>query len=65
VPKEFVRVETKDDGVTLRLIPGIESAMRQCIANGQMLHESGLLPWTTPAGTRDLRNYSHFAGPKT
>jgi predicted dehydrogenase len=65
VPKEFVRVETKDDGVTLRLIPGIESAMRQCIANGQMPHESGLLPWTTPAGARDLRNYSHFAGPKT
>jgi len=42
-----------------------ESVSRFTVMNRQMLNESGQLSWTTPAGTRDLRDYAHFAGPKT
>jgi predicted dehydrogenase len=64
IPTRAVNTDTKDGNVTLRYVAGIEPAMRQCLANRQMLHESGLLSWTKPAGTRDLCNYTHFVGPK-
>jgi predicted dehydrogenase len=62
---EFVRIESKEKDATLRLIPVIEAAMRECVTKRQMLNESGLLSWTSPAGTCDVRNYAHFAGPKS
>jgi predicted dehydrogenase len=65
VPDEFVRTEAREKDATLRLIPGIEAAMRDCVTKRRMLNESGQLKWSVPAGTRDLRNYIHFAGPKT
>ncbi len=51
-------------GGVVRAIAGIEDAFRHCSAMGQLLHESGRLPWTQPAGSLDLRGYKHFAGPK-
>lgn len=65
IPTSAVSLDTKEHNVTLNYVPGIESAMRECLTNRQMLHESGLLSWTQLAGIRDLRNYRHFAGPKT
>jgi hypothetical protein len=65
VPDEFVRTEAREKDATLRLVPGIESAMRQCVTKRQMLNECGLLNWTQPAGARDVHDYTHFAGPKT
>lgn len=45
-------------------ITGIESAIEQCAARRQMLHESGLLSFTRPAGRLDTRTYRRFAGPR-
>jgi len=60
-----VEVETSDfHGAPLRSVRGIESAIIACAASGRMLHESGLLSWTRPAGHKDLRGYTRFAGPK-
>lgn len=48
---------------TIQSIPGLEDAFAHCAAHGQMLHESGRLPFTRPADTLDLNGYAHFAGP--
>jgi predicted dehydrogenase len=64
VPDRFVPETPSREGHTLRSIPGIETVLAQCAADGQMLHESGLVPWSTPAGMKDLHDYRHFAGPK-
>lgn len=48
---------------TIQTVPGLEAIFDQCAADGQMLHESGRLPFTVPAGTLDLSDYVHFAGP--
>jgi len=64
VPTSFVDVTDTERGGKLRSLPGIEAAFVQCATNKLMLHESGLLPWTQPAGTKDLTGYRKFAGPK-
>lgn len=48
----------------VRAIEGIEDVIHACASEGQMLHESGVLGFTQPAGTLDLRGYDHFAGPR-
>ena len=45
-------------------IAGIESAITHCADHRQMLHESGLLPVTRPAGCLAVRQYRQFAGPR-
>lgn len=45
-------------------IAGIEDAMRQAHGSWQMLHETGAVKWSRPAGRFDLRGYKTFAGPK-
>lgn len=62
VPAEVIRPFPTEAG-TIQSIPGLEAAFAHCAAQGQMLHESGLLPFTTPAATLDLESYHHFAGP--
>jgi hypothetical protein len=47
-----------------RAITSIEAFSSLAARRNCMLHESGLFEWTRPAGKFDLRNYSHFAGPK-
>lgn len=51
-------------GGKLTTAPGIEAAFVSCVAKNQMLHESGLVAWSKPAGKKDLRGYNHFAGPR-
>jgi predicted dehydrogenase len=51
-------------GGKLTTVPGIEPAFVACAAENQMLHESGRVSWSHPAGEKDLRNYKHFAGPR-
>jgi predicted dehydrogenase len=58
------RKDLIDRGSTLRTIDGIEAAFERCAAAAQMPHESGQCPWSSPPGTRDLRGYNHFAGPR-
>lgn len=62
VPEEYVDVLPQAEG-ELRTIAGIEALFAQCAERGCLPHESGLAPWTSPAGRRDLLGYSHFAGP--
>jgi predicted dehydrogenase len=54
--------EVHDNG--LRAIEGIETAFERCAASGQLLHESGVLPWTAPPGRIDIDGYTHFSGPR-
>jgi len=63
VPAEHIeRFENQGErGVA---ITGIEPAIAHCAETGRMLHESGLLPFTRPAGCLDVRQYRQFAGPK-
>jgi hypothetical protein len=62
VPEEYVDVLPQEEG-ELRAISGIEALFAQCAERECLPHESGLAPWTSPAGRRDLHGYSYFAGP--
>lgn len=65
VPPQFVETHASREGTaTLRCIPGIDIFLRDCAHDNMMPHESGKVPWTRPAGTRDVRDYRHFNGPK-
>jgi predicted dehydrogenase len=64
VPGEFIGAATVKDGSPLRVIRGLHGVLRQCAANRQLLHESGLVPWSRPAESIDLSGYCHFAGPR-
>jgi predicted dehydrogenase len=44
------------------VIDGIEDALRQCVEQRQMLHESGLYAWTRPAGRIAFTSYEMFSG---
>jgi predicted dehydrogenase len=48
---------------TVHHIPGITTLFETALAQNQLPHETGLAPWTRPAGQIDLRNYSQFTGP--
>ncbi len=63
VPDEFVQTLRDRDGLELRTVAGIEAALRECVAGGGMLHESQLVNWSRPGGSRRTRPYLHFAGP--
>jgi len=39
---------------SIRFIPGIENALRQCADNGQLLSESGAAPWAKAGGSLRL-----------
>lgn len=62
VPDDHI-VKYQNERDHYRAIVGIEDAFLACAAAGQMLHESGRVPWSCPAGRRDLRDYRHFSGP--
>ncbi|MBB6428724.1 Gfo/Idh/MocA family protein [Algisphaera agarilytica] len=64
VPASSIAAVQTEAG-TVHAIPEIESVFERCAAQGQMLHESGLLPFTVPAAELDLTHYSRFAGPAT
>lgn len=61
-PEHFRVVDSL--GSPLRAINGIESAFAESVRLHKMLHEAGLMPWTTPAGKLDLTTYKTFAGPR-
>lgn len=61
IPETHVEAVPRESATVYR-VPGIEDVFAQCAADGQMLHESGHLPFTRPPGTLDLRGYKHFAG---
>lgn len=62
VPEQYI-VTGSSDGHAVRAIAGIERAFERCANEGLMLHESGSLPFTRPAGTYNLTGYRHFSGP--
>jgi hypothetical protein len=65
IPSQYIQVVPGPDGHPLRTLPGIEDALLACAADGQMLHESTRAVWSTPAGSKQLLGYSHFAAPSS
>jgi predicted dehydrogenase len=47
----------------IRVLPGIEALFARASAEQKMLSELGDVPWAVAGQTKDLRNYTHFAGP--
>jgi hypothetical protein len=64
IPADCVGSVSTPEGGQLRFIDGIEQAFEQCGRLFKLPHETGAFPWTAPHGTRDLRGYRHFAGPR-
>lgn len=64
VPEEVIHTVNLPGEKTVRCIPGIEDAFRECASTGKMLHELGRYDWTQKPGTFNMANYFHFAGPK-
>jgi len=52
----------QDNGV--HALKGIEAAFDRCAASGQLLHESGALPWTAPPGRVEIAPETSFSGPR-
>jgi len=63
VSQEFVK-EHETMGEHFRIIPGIEVALKACIAQHKLLHETGALKFTKPAGKLDTTTYREFHGPR-
>jgi len=65
IPQQYITLLREEIVATpLRAVQGIEQAIQSSVRAGQMLHESGLLPWTVPPGVMDVpADYAHFAGP--
>lgn len=62
IPAQFITdVETK--GEHFNTIPGLEAAMRRCVDERKLLHETGAMPFTKPAGQLDTTTYREFHGP--
>jgi predicted dehydrogenase len=40
----------------LNTIPGLAAMLQQCAAEGKMIHESNLAPWSVPAGAKSARS---------
>lgn len=64
VPADWIVPSSAGDWGTVQAIRGIVPILQQCVQRRQMLHESGLVPWSTPPQGIDLHNYRHFPGPK-
>ncbi|MGE5607741.1 MAG: Gfo/Idh/MocA family protein [Bacillota bacterium] len=63
VPAKAVECVNPENGASIYAIVGIEEAFVKCGRERRMLHESGRMPWSCPAGRRELRNYRRFRGP--
>ncbi len=67
VPRDITpQVRLDDDprrGDSLNTIADIASIFQRCGADGRMIHESGLVPWSVPAQSRSVRGYRHFTMP--
>jgi predicted dehydrogenase len=64
VPSGFVTVSPVGDGKVLRSVKGIADVFATCAGRGEMLSECGLVKWAAKGGSKDLRGYNHFVGPK-
>ena len=62
VPPQYIEA-VGDGGGQVQTIPGLHEAFRYCGEQNVMLHDSGRLGFTRPAGRLDLAGYDHFAGP--
>ena len=65
VPAETVKRTMWQDGAPLRAIDGIVPALRACVDDGCLLHETALAPWAHSPRTLPINGYHHFAGPAT
>jgi predicted dehydrogenase len=62
-PKHIHETHLDRGGVCLA-IQGIEQVMRRCVEGRALPSELGDVPWASPAGHFDVRDYREFKGPK-
>ena len=55
-------IPTGEAGDVIHAVPGIEEVFARCAASESMLHESGLLGFTSPAAVLDVTGYTRFGG---
>jgi predicted dehydrogenase len=59
---EHYAIALNGDGERQHFIPDFERTLLACAQRGTMLDESGMVPWSIPAGRQNLVGYSRFAG---
>jgi predicted dehydrogenase len=64
LPGDVVQTVESEKG-PLRIIPGIELAMKASIEAGRMLHESRRVAWSQPAQDVLVHDYRSFKGPRS
>ncbi len=67
---DFDRAHVSDaaytqNGTVMKAVCGLEEVMLRCVAEQKLPSELGDISWSKPGGSKDLRNYNAFAGPKT
>lgn len=60
----YIHQKHLDAGGVCLAIKGIETVMRRCVEGRALPSELGDVPWASPAGHFDVRNYREFKGPK-
>ena len=64
IPRQYIDTHPGPDHAPLRAIREIVPTMQACTVNRQMIHETGLAPWSVPATSKPIPpGYHHFAGP--
>ncbi len=61
IPAEFVRIVTGNDGVSRRVVPGIDEVIRRAF-NENRLVDARDFPWATPGEPFRLDHYKGFIG---
>lgn len=63
IPPSFTRSVKTLQGLCQAVV-GMEAMITLCARLNVMMNESRLFDWTVPAVRMDLRNYTHFSGPR-
>ncbi len=52
------------NGTVMKAVRGLEEVMLRCVAEQKLPSELSGVSWAKPGGSKDLRNYRVFAGPR-
>jgi predicted dehydrogenase len=65
VARDYVQVLPSADQSSVRAIREIVPALKKCVADKCLLHDTGAAPWSQRGGRMAINGYAHFAGPAT
>ncbi len=63
ISDRYIKAIVQEDGDILLSITGMDEILDICYEKGCMVSESGLAPWSVPAGRVDARNLTYFILP--